>query len=403
VSRSATTRSAVRPSVWRPTPADPGREFPADELARARAYQRPLRRARVLRAALSSVLVVGFVVGEVGPRLVDAIGIDGWVGQLLVVLVALQAASLVIDVPIDAWLDFGHDRRWGLSTQTGRGFAADQVKSALLGLVLATALLVPLYAVVRATEAWWLVGWLFVVAASVGLGLLFPVVLAPLFNRFTPLADGELARRIDALAHRAGVPIAGVAVADASRRSTRDNAYVAGLGPTRRVVLYDTILEHPPGLVEQVVAHELGHWRRHHLRAQIPLAAALTLLVALLLWAFSTWAWPFEQAGVDGIGDPTGLPLLLLVVQAAGMVLGLVTAWVSRAHERQADLEALELLADPDAMAEMLRRLHVKNLADLDPGWWARRRASHPSAAERLAFCRAWASARSVTGPAPSV
>ncbi len=389
------------PSVWRAVPADPAREFPADELVRARTYQRPLRRARTLRAVLSTALVVAFVVAEVGPRLVEAVGADGWVAQLLVVLVALQVASLVVDVPIDAWVDLGHDRRWGISTQTGRGFAADQVKSAVLGLVLAAVVLVPLYALVRSTSWWWLLGWLVVVGASIGFGLLFPVLVAPLFNRFTPLADAELAARVDAVAERAGLSISGVDVADASRRSTRDNAYVAGLGPTRRVVLFDTILEHPPELVEQVVAHELGHWRRHHLRQQIPLVAGISLVVALVLRAFASWSWPFEAAGVSGIGDPAGLPLLILVVQVAGIGLGLVTAWVSRVHEREADLDALDLLGRPDAMAEMLRRLHVKNLADLDPGRWQRWRASHPPAAERLAFCRSWAAGRRASGGGP--
>ena len=197
---------------------------------------------------------------------------------------------------------------------------------------------------------------------------MFPVVVAPMFNRFEPLPEGELAERLRQVATEAQVPIAGVLVADESRRSRRDNAYVSGLGATRRVVLYDTILEHPPELIEQVVAHELGHWRLHHLRQQIPLLAATTLVAFVALRLLARLGRLFTWLDVDGLGDPASLPLLLLGAQAASVLVGLVTSSFSRAHEREADLDALGLLRMPDAMAEMLRRLHVKNLADLDPG-----------------------------------
>jgi STE24 endopeptidase len=192
------------------------------------------------------------------------------------------------------------------------------------------------------------------------------------------------------VADEAGVEVGRVEVADESRRSRRDNAYVAGLGPTRRIVLYDTLLETPPELVEQVVAHELGHVRRHHLRRQLPVLGAVSFVVLAALGALSRWTGLFDAVGLDGPGDPAGLPLAVLAVEAAGAVVGPVTAWVSRAFEREADLEALALLGRPDRVEAMLRRLHVNNLADLDPGRLARLTAGHPPAAERIAFARAW-------------
>jgi STE24 endopeptidase len=229
------------------------------------------------------------------------------------------------------------------------------------------------------------------VAFSVVAGFLFPVLIAPIFNKFERLDDAELADRIQSIATQAGVDISGAYVADESRRSTRDNAYVSGLGSTRRVVLYDTILEHPHDVVCQVVAHEIGHWRRHHLRSQLPIVAVVALVAFLLLRSLAEWTWLFEQTGVDGIGDPTGLPILLLALQLAFGALSGVMAWVSRAFERQADLEALDLLRQPDQMLAMLRALHVKNIADLDPGRLRRLQATHPPAAERMAFTRRWA------------
>ena len=204
----------------------------------------------------------------------------------------------------------------------------------------------------------------------------------PLFNRFEPLGDDELVRRLERVAVAAGVPIAGVLVADESRRSRRDNAYVSGLGATRRVVIYDTMLEHPPELIEQVVAHELGHWRRHHIRQQIPVFALTTFAAFVVLRLLAGWDALFTWLGIDGIGDPASLPLVVLGAQVGSMVTGLITSWLSRAHEREADLDALDVLRQPDGMVEMLRRLHVKNLADLEPGR-AAADSGHPSARRR--------------------
>jgi STE24 endopeptidase len=384
------------PSTYRATPNDPADWFSADELSRARQYQKPLARLRLVRGSLSALVGLVFIFGQVGPRLVDGLDVTNWVGQLVVVLLALELVALTYNPALDWGVDLVHDKRWGLSNQTGRRFATDQVKSFLLGLVVNLVLLVPLYWVIRSTEYWWLFGWGLVLVFSVVLGFLFPILIAPIFNKFTPLADDDLRRRLVDVASRSGVSIGEFLVADESKRSTRDNAYVAGLGATRRVGLYDTLLGHAPEIVEQVVAHEIGHWRLGHLRRQIPLVAALSFLVFLGLRLVSEWTWLYEQADVDGIGDPTGLPILLLAVQIGFTATGLVTSYVSRAFERQADQEALDVLRAPEVTIEMQRALHVKNLADLDPGLIKRLQASHPPAAERMAFARAWADQRGI-------
>ncbi|CAN5817116.1 M48 family metallopeptidase [soil metagenome] len=389
-------------STWRAAAVDPGEFFSAEELATARRYQRPVAFLRVFRSVLALAVLGAFVAGQAGPELVDALGVNGWVLRLLVVMVALEACTLVYDPVLDAWVDLVHDRRWGLSTQSGPGLVVDAAKSLVLGLVLNTVLLVPLYALIRATDLWWLFGWLLVAGSSLRSGFLYPIVIAPLFNTFTPLVPGELADRIARVAEQAGVDISGAYVADASRRSRRDNAYVAGFGSTRRVVLFDTLLEHPPEIVEQVVAHEIGHWRRRHLRLQVPLSAVLALVVFGALKLLSEWDGLLSFAGVGSFGDPASLPLLLIGAAVGFGVTGLVGSWVSRAFERQADLDALELLRRPDLMAAMQRRLHTKNLADLDPGPLKRLRASHPPAAERMAFTRRWQEANGVVASVPS-
>jgi STE24 endopeptidase len=385
------------PSTWRHTPNDPHDWFTDEELDRARRYQQPLTKLRLIRGACGLTLLLAFILLRVPAHLVDALGVTNWFAQLAVIFIALQLLSLVYDVPLDWWVDLVHDKQWELSTQTRRGFVSDQIKSLLLTTITGLAVLAPLYYLVRTTDAWWLYGWLVVFGFSLIFGFVYPIVIAPLFNTFTRLEGGEVAERVDTIAGIGGVHISGTYVADESRRSRRDNAYVAGLGATRRVVLFDTLLEHPVDVVAQVVAHEIGHWRLHHLRRQLPLAALLSLAVFVGLYALSQWTWLLDVADVDAFGDPASLPLVLLAVQLLFGLSGLASAVVSRAFERQADAQALELLGDPDGLIEMHRRLHVKNLADLDPGPLRRLNASHPPAAERMAFAQAWGQANAPT------
>ncbi len=177
---------------------------------------------------------------------------------------------------------------------------------------------------------------------------------------------------------------------DASKRTRRDNAFVAGFGPTKRVVIFDTMLEHPPELIEQVVAHEIGHYRLKHIPKSIAFIAVAMLAVFAFLQWFTTWDWALKQAGVASIGDPRGVVLLLAGLGIGMKAVGWISAWYSRAKERQADLEALELLGDPAAFIDVWRRMAPKNKAELETPWWKRIEASHPEIAERMAFGADW-------------
>lgn len=386
---------ARRPlSHWRRFPAEVGEWFEPADVARGRAYHRPLERLGRIRLGLGAAVLVAFIAGQAAPRLAAAVAPSSWVLELVVVVAALYGATLVYQPWFAAHRSLFYDRRWGLSTQTPRGFVADQLKALTVGLLTSLAVLVPLYAVIRSTAAWWFFGWLVVAGFTVVFGFFHPVVIAPVFNRFTPLDDEVLVERLRALADRAGLDVDQVLVADASRRSRAGNAYVAGLGPTRRIVLFDTILGWPPELIEQVVAHELGHWRHAHLRRRLPVALTSQLLAFVLAAVVVSWDPLLGAAGVDDLGDPASLPLLLAVLPI-GLTLGsLASSWLSRADERQADLFALDLLAAPEALTAALACLVRRNRADVDPPRWKRLLASHPPVAERMAMTVAWSRAK---------
>ncbi|MBW3546958.1 MAG: M48 family metalloprotease [Actinobacteria bacterium] len=384
----------MSPSHWRRLPADAAEWFDAAEIDRGRRYNRPLERLGRVRLAASVTVVAAFVAGRVGPRLLDALPVRSWAVQVVVVALALQATSLVYSPWFAAHRALVYDKRWGLSTQTLPGFLRDQLTQLALGAVATVVLVIPLYAVIRTTEWWWLFGWTVVAGLTVGLGFVYPVLVAPLFNRFRPLDDEALAERLRAVARRAGLDVDEVLVADASRRSRAGNAYVAGLGRTRRVVVFDTILDWPPELIEQVVAHELGHWRHAHLRRRLPVVLAAQLLAFGLAWGLLRQPEVLRVAGAEAAGDPASLPLLVVLLSLGLGATSLLRSWLSRADERQADLFALEVLRRPDRLAAVLRRLARRNRADVDPSWWKRLWASHPPLAERMALARAWEHAR---------
>jgi len=384
-----------RPPVplHRPVRADAADYFAPGEVARARSYQRPLRRAGLLASAGVFAVIIAIVFGQAAPRLLGQIPRSPWPLRLLVVVVATSVALVAVVLPFALWEEFVHERRWGFSRVTARLFLVDGIKGFTLGVALLTAVSEALWWLMRLTPWWWLAGAAVVMAVSAALATILPTVLVPLFNRLEPLPAGALRDRLEALAHRAAVGISGYLVMDASRRTTKDNAFFSGMGRTRRIIVFDNLLQMPAEEVEVVVAHEIGHWRRGHLVRQLPVEAAITLLTFGAVALACTWPPLLRLAGVLAISDPAAFPLFLLVYGGLGFAGALVSAWLSRWLEREADLDSLELTRDPAAYRALWRSMTARNLPDLDPSWWRRVRASHPPVAERLALADRWESA----------
>jgi Zn-dependent protease with chaperone function len=347
-------------------------DFSQEERERASRYHRPLY------AAAAARLVV--VLGVFAAFTALPLGGLGWLGDALVWPPLVLAAAGVACLPLDLWRGLVRERRFGLSTQTLRGWLADRAKGEAIELVLAAAVWAAAIALVHASPRWWPLP----AAAALALFVLVmsfvaPVVLEPVFNRFHPLEDERLAARLRSLAERAGVPVRDVLVADASRRTTRTNAYVSGLGPTRRVVVWDTLLaEADEAELALVVAHELGHRRdRHVLKGTLLGMAGAILLVVVLRAAL----------GSPAPGDFPKAALLVTGLELAGMP---ALAWVSRRWEREADRCSLELTGDRDAFVRAHRSLARKNLSDLEPPRIAYVMLfSHPTPPERIARARA--------------
>ena len=381
---AVSTRADITP--WRAFPARPEDWFSPEEVDKAKRYAKPLKLAGIARSVLSLAAMAALLRSHVLVDLTDGMP---WVAGLFAVVAVVTLVEAVVGLPFSVWRTLSYDKRWGFSTTSTRTFVTDELKGIALGIVITGVVFLPLWALLRSTSWWWLWGAGVFVLVNVLFAVIFPVAIAPLFNKYTPM-EGELRDRLLGVARSVDADVSEVLVEDASKRDTRKNAYVAGLGATRRVVVFDTMLEWSPAEIEAVVAHELGHWKLRHIRRTIPAIGVVGLVTFALLGLVLDAEPLLDFAGVADVGDPAALPLLMLLFSLLTVVTGLFPAWLSRAHERQADLFGLAAIGDAEVFGSMMRKLHTETLADLAPSAWRRLRASHPPAAQRLAMAAAW-------------
>ncbi len=391
--RTPWTVLPVPPGGATPLTDDAG--LPAEVVRRAEAFAAAIRPASL--AGLLLGLAVSALLGLTrwGSRLVGAAGRPVGHRRLPTVLLgtlALVVVGRLVTLPLSAYGEVVR-HRYGLSTRSWPLWLRDVAVSTAIDAALTALVLLALVALARRAPRTW---WAWAAAGAAGLvvagSFLYPVVIEPAFNRFEPLPAGQLRTDVLRLAGESGNPVADVLVADASRRTTSLNAYVSGFGSTRRVVLYDTLLQEvPDDEIESIVAHELGHVAADDVLTGTLLGAlGAAGAVALLGWLLS-WAPLLRRAGADSVGDPRVVPLVLFLVALGTLVGTPVQNLVSRHVEARADLFALDLTADPQAFVAMQQRLATTNVSDPSPpAVWQWFFGSHPTAAQRVAMAADW-------------
>ena len=371
--------------------------FAPDQVERARRYNRPLYLALLLDAILGLAVLSALSFTRAGSWLYTVVGEFAWWGRAFAFPPIVLGLLALVRLPLAFWRGYVRERRWGFSTQTVRSWVLDWAKALAVGVVLSTLAVFGFVALARALPGTWpalaVPG-----AALLVLALAFagPLALEPLFNRFTPLHDRALAGELRALAGRAGVPVREVLVVDANRRTRKENAYVSGLGTTRRLVLFDNLVDKgEPAQIQLVVAHELGHRRARHLARATLLAMGDGAATVLVLWGFFSWPALLAAIGASGAGDARATPFLFLVSGVLELVALPFASALSRRWEREADRFSLDLTRDPEAFEAAHRRLATANLADLDPPPAVYTFLfSHPTPTERITAARAWARTR---------
>ena len=295
----------------------------------------------------------------------------------------------LIDLPLGYYSSYILPHRYGLSTQTFKGWIGDQVKGVLVGVGLGLLVIEIIYYVLRISpNLWWLWAGLILLFFNVILANLAPVLLMPLFYKFVPLEEehADLVARLLNLAERAGTRVRGVYKFDMSRRTKAANAAITGLGNTRRIILGDTLIEEfTPDEIETVLAHELGH----QVHRDIPIGILVESVITLggLYLASLGLEWGVATLGYTGVSDIAALPLFALVMGAYGLVVMPLGNAFSRWREIRADEYALKMTGKGEAYASALTRLANQNLVEADPEPWVERLLySHPALGKRIAM-----------------
>ena len=293
-------------------------------------------------------------------------------------------------LPLDLYATFGLEARFGFNKSTWKLYVADKFRGLLLGMIIGVPFLwVVLWLMDKPGPYWWIWAFLFIAAFQFVMILVYPVLIAPWFNKFEPLKEGEFRDRILALADRVGFQTNGIFSMDGSKRSGHSNAYFTGLGKAKRIVLFDTLLEQMT--IEQglaVLAHEMGHYKMKHIRRMLVVQLSFLLLGLFVLSLLLKYPPLYTAFGLNP-SSHAALVLFSLISGPATFYLGPLMSRLSRRHEYEADHFAAQTLGDSKGMEEALINLTVKNLSNLTPHpWYSAYHYSHPTTAERIRALR---------------
>jgi STE24 endopeptidase len=372
-------------------PADFTREVTIEEHRRAADYTIARTRFGMVETAYDAAVSILWLTAWMAPLYaLIAQFIEPGLTRSVVFVLAVGGLSHVLEAPFSLANAFWLEERFGFNRLTIATFLLDEVKSAVLGLVIGAPLLYGMFWLLQVLpNTWWLIAYVAFMALTIAMTIIYPMFIAPMFNTFTPMAEGSLKSRMESLLQKCGFESNGLFVMDASKRSAHGNAYFTGFGNAKRIVFFDTLLEkHSLDEVESILAHELGHFKYGHIRQMILQAAAIAFIAfAALYWAFGNDTF----AGWFGLPHDPGVVLiaLLLAKEPLSHVLTPILAWRSRRNEFEADDFARRIVGR-EPMISALTRLTRDNLSTLTPDpLYAKFYFSHPPVPVRVAQLRA--------------
>ncbi|MDA8414694.1 MAG: M48 family metallopeptidase [Desulfobacteraceae bacterium] len=358
-------------------------------LRRTSAYTFDMSRVGLAESILDNILLVVFLFAGLLPlydRWVVSLGGSFAVNGVMFFLF-LTLFQTALDIPFSLYSTFRIENRYGFNTTTPRLWLGDLVKSTLLSTVLLCLLAGGALKLVQWSPGhWWLWVWGFFVAIGLFIMYVSPYVIEPLFNRFEPLKDEELAEEIREMLDRAGLQVSRVLQVDASKRSRHSNAYFTGIGRTKRIVLYDTLLQQMDRReILAVLAHEAGHWKKGHIRKRIVASEAAAFAGLVAAYWLLRWGGLPGLLGIGRLSFAGQTMILGFLMSLVSFPFTPLSSWFSRRHEREADRFATEISGMPDALASALIKLSKENLSNLHPHpLYATFHYSHPPVVERV-------------------
>ena len=346
-----------------------------EKYAKSQAYERDGSKFSIISSIVSlTVLLVFWFAGGFG-------WLDEWVrsfgyGEIvtgLFYLGFLFLASTLLSLPFDIHHTFVHEEKFGFNKTTPATFATDQIKNLVLSAVLGLPLVALILWIFASVPHAWFYAWLAVTALSLLLTFLAPSLILPLFNKFTPMEDGELKTAIEKMAKKCDFPLAGLFVIDGSKRSSKSNAYFTGFGKLKKIALYDTLIEsQSTDELVGVLAHEIGHFKEKHIIQRILLGIAQTALIFFLLGLVTSPDSSFARTlfsafEVEQISLHVGLVIFFILFKPVSRLISIGMSILSRKHEFEADNYAKNVQETPQHLAMALKKLSRNNLSNLTP------------------------------------
>lgn len=380
-------------TLRRPLPESFSGIYDQAEYRRLQDYTAANARVELFESAVSlAALLVFWLAGGYGwlDQLIRSLGFAPIISGLLF-MGALALGSRLLAVPFDIYSTFRVEERFGFNRSTPALFLSDLAKSLVLGVVLGGGLLAVVLAVFEfGGPLAWLYGWGAVALLTTGLSYVAPAVILPLFNKFTPLEDGELKTAVLDYCHRNHFPLAGLFVIDGSKRSSKSNAFFTGFGRMKKVALFDTLIaNHTVPELVAVLAHEVGHYKLRHILKHLTVAMLNLGLFLYLASVFIQSPTLFEAFGIAQPSVYAGLAIFMVFYTPLSRVLSAFSNALSRKHEFEADRFAAETTGHPEAMIQALEKLSRGNLSNLEPHWLhVALYHSHPPVLERIAALR---------------
>ena len=357
-----------------------------EKQVKAKTYENEKRKISIIGSLLSLIFILLFYFSGLSHYLAN-INLS-FIYVFLIYIILFHLISTIIGLPLGYYSSYVHEHKWGFSNYTNKTWIVDQLKSFAVSLILLPILLGLFFWVLwKFPETWWLVAATITTLVSIVFVTLFPVVILPIFNKYDTIEDEELTSQLSEILHKAGLQSSGFFRQDMSRQTKKENAFLAGMGKTRRVVIADNLLEHMSlSEIKSVIAHEVGHYRYSHLPKNILIGTIQQLIIFYLLNIIMKTLYP--EFLTSNINNLTLFPIFSLIMSLlSSLLFGPLNNMISRYFERQADRTSLELYPDKDSFQKAMAGLANRNLSNAYPEWWVKLLYySHPPIGERLSF-----------------
>ncbi len=344
-------------------------------------------RVSVLQGVVSMLLFLAIILFGLLPWVSGLVADYNYIIAGLVFFAVPSILSSVLGLPFSYYGVFVIEEKYGFNTTDLKTWIIDNIKSLILAVIFGGILLsLVLLMIKSAGKLWWLWAWGIFLGFQLLMTVIYPTVIAPIFNKFTPIEDSDLEKAIRDLAEKQGLSITGIFQMDAGKRSRHTNAYFSGLGKSKRIVLYDTLIEsHTKEEILGVLAHEIGHLKKGHIKKQLALVSVISLALFYIAAWMIEWNIMYESFGFSSTPFYAGLFLISILWGPVGFFVSPAFTALSRKFEREADRFAKDVMNDPKPLVSALKKMAVDNLSNLCPHpLYVKFNYSHPPITERI-------------------